>query len=565
MNQKTKTGLEILEAALLLGILGDALLRATPWGINVLLWIVGLVAAMVALTLRRKKELWRTENLWIHGALVFFAACLAWRDSLTLQTLDVLILLSLLSILTLPALKIQAKLTGFLQYALGAVYAGFNAALAPFILVFSVIEWNTIPRTGAMKHLGAVLKGLAIAAPILFVFGALFMAADAVFEGIVKNTFQIEPEILFSHFLLFGFLAWISGGYLQGILFSGFADAFENIFSENKPNRTETPIQTLDLNEKTQPPSVTEISEQPNKENAEKKAEMPEIPKSETAENKSAGSIFSLGAIEIGIVLGLVNLLFLSFVIVQIRYFFGGMDLVQSTPDFKLAEYARRGFFELCWVAGLMLPILLTAHWLIRKDDTKTENLFRVFSVINIVLLFVIMFSAVERMLLYTGNLGYGLTTMRLYPTAFMLWLALVFVWFGLTVLRNQANRFAWGALWTALLVVGGLHVLNPDDLVVRVNTNLMKQGRAYDAHYLTNLSDDAVPAMLEALPAMTFEQQCVIRNEMLFRLKKDETGDFRSFNLSRWTARANLLNYEGSYDTAGCTKQPPRFSRDDF
>ncbi len=56
MNEKTKTGLEILEAALLLGILGDALLRVTPWGLNVFLWIGALVAAMIMLTLRRRSE-----------------------------------------------------------------------------------------------------------------------------------------------------------------------------------------------------------------------------------------------------------------------------------------------------------------------------------------------------------------------------------------------------------------------------------------------------------------------------------------------------------------------------
>ena len=37
MNERTKLGLEILEAAVLLGILGDVLLRASSWGLNILL------------------------------------------------------------------------------------------------------------------------------------------------------------------------------------------------------------------------------------------------------------------------------------------------------------------------------------------------------------------------------------------------------------------------------------------------------------------------------------------------------------------------------------------------
>ncbi len=76
------------------------------------------------------------------------------------------------------------------------------------------------------------------------------------------------------------------------------------------------------------------------------------------------------------IILGLVDLLFLSFVIVQVPYLFGGMDLVQSTPDFKLADYARRGFGELVAVAALVLPMLLVSHWLLQARDTSPRTHF---------------------------------------------------------------------------------------------------------------------------------------------------------------------------------------------
>src|SRR5215210_1935102 len=112
------------------------------------------------------------------------------------------------------------------------------------------------------------------------------------------------------------------------------------------------------------------------------------------------------------------------------------------------------------------------------------------------------MISATQRLLLYTGNLGYGLTSARLYPMAFMIWLALVFMWFALTVLRGAREQFAWGALWLALFMVGTLHVFNPDDFIVRTNVRLMQQGRSFDSFYVVNLSDDATPALLETLPS---------------------------------------------------------------
>src|SRR4029450_9635684 len=98
------------------------------------------------------------------------------------------------------------------------------------------------------------------------------------------------------------------------------------------------------------------------------------------------------------------------------------------------------------------------SHWLIKKDNSTARNLFRVLAGTQIALLFVIMASAVQRIVLLTGNLGYGMTTVRLYPLIFMTWLAIVFIWFGVTVLRNARQYFAWAALWSAFFILGATH-----------------------------------------------------------------------------------------------------------
>ena len=56
--------------------------------------------------------------------------------------------------------------------------------------------------------------------------------------------------------------------------------------------------------------------------------------------------------------LGLLDALFLAFVAVQARYFFGGTQRL-ALLELTYAEYARRGFFELLAVAGLVVPLLL--------------------------------------------------------------------------------------------------------------------------------------------------------------------------------------------------------------
>lgn len=546
MSERTKLGLEILEVAVLLGILGDVLLRAIPWGLNILLFVLAIVAGMIALVYRRKREYWNFQTLSLHGALIFFGAMFVWRDSYELKFFDSIAILTILAVLTLPALKIPLQRAGVVHYGFGWIWSGISWAFAPFALLLDDIKWKTIPQTGWTKNLVSVLRGLAIAAPLVVIFGGLFMAADAVFQGIVEKTLRIDPENIFTHILLFGFLSWGIAGYLRSALIGTSTTELIDELAV-KPN-TEAPL------------SITEpVNEEKTEKTNSKEEPLKSFKTEKTWDWRKMDSSFlpqslTLGMIETAIILGLINLLFLSFVIIQISYLFGGFELVQQTDGLKLADYARRGFGELVVVAALVLPILLFSHWLLRKDNPNNEKIYRILAGIQIALLFVIMVSAAQRLFVLTGNLGYGLTTVRFYPMAFMVWLGIVFVWFSLTVLRGVREQFAWGALWSALFVLGTLHVLNPDDFIARTNIRLMQEGRQFDAYYHTTLSDDALPILLENKDIMSFDDQCVTKKLLIRRLEtiQNET-DIRSFNLSRWKAK-NLLNqYQDSFDITGC------------
>ncbi|MBS1798025.1 MAG: DUF4173 domain-containing protein [Acidobacteria bacterium] len=548
MNERTKTGLEIIQAAVLLGLLGDVLLRATPWGVNVLLFVGALIAALAMLFLRRRHEFWNSQTIALNGALLLLAAMYVWRDSRELHLFDGLMMLGILAVLLLPALKIQTRIAGVIHYAVAGAWMWMSAAFAPFFLIFDDVKWTTIPQTGWTKHLIAVLRGLAIAVPILLVFGALFVAADAVYQGIVERTLNINFEKLVSHVFLIGVFSWLSAGYLRGALF-GFGTG-----DKSDEAKRENPSQIL---------SVTEIREDEPAKPEEKPAAPEKTWTWQNLDNSFLPRGLTLGAIEISIILGLINLLFLSFVIVQLPYLFGGFELVQNTPDFKLAEYARRGFGELVTVAALVLPILMTSHWLLRKDAPVNEKIYRALAGIQVVLLFVIMASAMQRLFILTGNLGYGLTTIRFYPMAFMIWLAIVFIWFTATVLRGARQHFTWGALWSAVLVLAVLHFVNPDDYIARTNLRLMREGRSFDAYYNSRLSDDAIPGLVENLGAMSFENQCVVKWRLTQRLgEANAETDVRSWNYSRWAGRRNLITNYDAFDTSNCSDEMKRFSR---
>jgi hypothetical protein len=225
---------------------------------------------------------------------------------------------------------------------------------------------------------------------------------------------------------------------------------------------------------------------------------------------------------------------------------------VQATTGLTYAEYARRGFFELVTVAALVLPFLLFVHWLLRPDDAKGQRLFQWLAGVQIALLFVIMASAFERMRLYQAE--YGLSEQRLYPTAFMCWLVVVFVWFRLTVLRGRREQFAFGAMVAGFLLVAVLHVLDPDALIARTNLARAQAGRIFDARYAARLSADAVPNLVAGLPALHLQDRCTLAARLLERWSPPETPDWRSWTVSRsraWQA----VSKNASSLRAACTE----------
>lgn len=502
MTERTRLGLEVLAAGLLLGLLGDVLLRAEPWGLNVLLWVGALAACAGWLARRKGGAATARDGRWLLPCALAFAAGFVWRDSLTLRTLDALVVLALLALNLLRARGGAVRLAGVTDYLLAFLVSAGSAAFGWMALLASHIGWKELPLGGWSRAAAAVLRGLVIAVPLLLVFGGLFVAADAAFEGLVLEAFAADGEAFVSHALLFLLVAGASAGFLC-VSFLG-----------REPPDVGRP-----------PASVLLGLGGAWAESAPATAPRP-----------------SLGPIEVGVALGLLNALFFSFVAVQLRYFFGGAPFVLDAAGPTCSDYARRGFFELAWVTALVLPLLLGADWVARKETRAQARLFRALSGGLLVLLAVIMASALARMRLYQAE--YGQTELRFYTTAFMVWLGVVFVWFAWTVLRGRRERFACGALVSGLFVLGALHIFNPNDYIVRTNVAPADATVAFDAYYAASLGADAVPALLEVLPGLPAEERAYVSRSLLGWAEWG-VGDWRSWNRSRSAARRAIAARE--------------------
>src|SRR5262245_37275596 len=477
--------------AFISGVFGDSLLRATPWGLNLLVWIAVLVvSAVVVLAFNRVESV--IGSRWLVIPLMFFAAAVAWRDSQVLKALNLIGIVMTLAMILMRSQAGKLLTAGVSDCAFSVLASHYNALAGAGYLIGD-IQWKEIPRDRWRYHVAPVAKGLLIAFPLLLIFGGLLASADAVFSDLLFRVFDWDFASIFVHCLLTTAVAWAVAGFLRGVVAG---------------------------------------------------KEM------EAANEKRPESLW-LGVTETAIVLGLLDILFLGFVVVQFRYFFGGAARIQAVAGLTYAEYARSGFFELVGVAALVLPLLLAAHWLLRKGKSRDERIFRVLAGIQIALLFVMMVSALQRMRLYQRE--YGLTELRVYTTVFMGWLAVIFVWFALTVLRGRRERFAFGAVATGFLAIGALLAVNPDRLIARVNVEHAVTGRDFDAAYAASLSADAVPELIASLPKLSHSQRCALASQILQNKPIAESPGWRRWNWSRAEAARALAAGEQELRGSEC------------
>jgi len=276
----------------------------------------------------------------------------------------------------------------------------------------------------------------------------------------------------------------------------------------------------------------------------------------------SAGqSWLRLGVIEAGTILTLVNLLFLSFMLVQLRYLFGGAEHVLATAGLSYAEYARQGFFELVVVAMLALPLLVLVTSVTRTETAGELRTQRALATTLIVLLLMLVASALGRMRLYEQMYGWSMD--RVFATTFITWIAGTIIWFGATTLRGAADRFPFGALVGGLGLIAGLVAFNPAAAIVENHARRLSTGRRFDAAYAANLRADAIPTLVASLPDMASglnaSAQCSIARAFERTAQDAKTQRWPSWNLGRARAaravRENASLIERTLGSAPCDR----------
>lgn len=348
------------------------------------------------------------------------------------------------------------------------------------------------PQDSSRRRAVALGRGAVLAAPLVLLFGALFASADAGFNRYVVNTFWSEDLLI--HLMTVLVFGWIAAGLLSGV----------------RAKRLPDPLSGFT------PPR--------------------------------------LGPEETAVVLGVLVLLFLTFVGFQLTYLFGGRAVIEATSGLTVADYARRGFFELLVVGLATIGVLLVGDAL-----TTARRLFRGLAGALVALVLVILASAVQRLMLYTD--AFGLTVDRITAAAVMAWVAAVLVLFAATVLRERPRHFSSGAVIAGILTAFALVMVNPAEVAARSNLDRAAAGvREADVAFLGRLAADAVPTILERIDELPPEAQCALAKTLSSRW--GDEGDrgsvdrgWRAWNAARAAARRAVRASEASLGAAasGC------------
>jgi hypothetical protein len=487
-----RTASRALVVAIAAGFLAQLLFVGQLLGVNFPIWIAVVLAA--GWLFRPRSATFDWLDAWLPIAAITFAVFVALRQDGMLLAFD-LVAACLLTLASVVAFGGQALTRGpwlrvialgaksIVLYLVGAVYV--LPGVKPLVAAISQ------RRSGRWAP---VLRGLAIAVPLLLVFAALFAAADGIFQAQLRNLVDIDwigPDAVAR-----ATIATIAGWLFAGTL----ACAWIAHRRLNEGSAAETAAQ--------------------------------------------AGR---LGTTEALVVLIALDLMFLVFAALQAAYLFGGFDTF-AVSGMTYSDYARRGFFELIIAALLAGAVIVVIDRLV-VDRSRT---YRIAAAALAVLTGLVVLSAFMRLGLYQA--AYGWTELRFYALAAILWLGVAVVIALVAVLTNHTRWVLQLVVGAGLMVAVVCNVIGPQAFVTdqnlqrAIHPELVAPGgeTGLDLDYIGYLAGaDTVPVLISARDQLSPSEQALVNeilDERAGELRDDSARGWPSWNLARQRALDALI-----------------------
>lgn len=480
---KTNEGLYCIFFSLLLGVVFDRLFIDKAFGISYFIFISLCILFF----------------LWSIKDRLNFQKSLGWlllipigllSLSFTIYTNEILLALNILITLILmiassilidnPNLQWN-KITFIFEMLRKGIANVIESLPMPFrIIKKSIGERSKVEIKESKKQ---IIFGLLISLPLLLVIIMLLSSADMVFSYYFKNITEIFNNIDLGEFPAHAIVVLLIAFYLFGYVWSF---------------RSKSEVEAKALN---------------------------------------IGTL-NWEAITIITVLVVLNTVYLIFTIIQFSYLYGGGSMTLPA-SFTYAEYARKGFFELAAVTFINFIIVLSCIRFLKRDNKKLVTIVNTLFTALILFTLNMLYSANFKLTLYENSFGY--TYLRVFVHLFMLLLFIlsIIVLIGIWYRKVPVMK---SIIVITIIMYTVINYLNIDAFIARKNIERYRATGSLDAIYLTSLSFEAVPYMLELRDVDdnnirgTIEKNLKHRKEVL-----DRQNSWSEFNFSKNKVRKLL------------------------
>lgn len=337
----------------------------------------------------------------------------------------------------------------------------FCRAIATIGNVNISVKTLFLNRNGNKKAIGKVLIGLVCAVPVLLVVVPLLIASDDAFRGMMENVLKNTWDTTFK--------------LIVGLMISPFVISYGISLKKGR---------------------VAEFQEK----------------KYKGVENVYLISFLSS-----------IALCYVLYLFSQLAYFFSAFRGFLPEGEMTYAQYARKGFFEMCVIAVINLVLVLTALLIARKKNGKVCGAVKALTTFIGVFTIVIISTAISKMVLYIDV--YGMTVLRVTTSAFMLFLSIVFICVILRIYISSINipKVALLAAGCVVLVLG---TVNVNGLCAKYNYESYQSGKldSIDIDALYGLGEEGIPYIVMLA---SDGNTAAVRNEAKHYLAKACVNDY--------------------------------------
>ncbi len=187
---------------------------------------------------------------------------------------------------------------------------------------------------------------------------------------------------------------------------------------------------------------------------------------------------------------------------------------------YSAADYARNGFFELCGVAAINAALALVLNGFSKRAGKAASVCCKLLTLLLSLETLILIATALSKLFLYIER--FDLTLARLWPTFFLVLLAVAFVTLIVSTLIRRVKLLPV-VLTVCVLFAAAYPCCNVKGLVARYNVDAYlarterSEDAALDARYLASLGEAAIPELVRAYedPRTDAATRDAIRNEL--------------------------------------------------